>query len=469
MLNKQMQQMRRRRVRNNLRYVAYWQSLKQLTKPDGSLLSDYINKGIVYCNKIGLSSMEVFNTESDLIEGMYKVVCRKQTEDFDVSDRLLFLKDSDFTTNKVLSDDQILRVESIIDKTGRGERLNINCRSGVFVGKAPVEPRSLKNVIFKGGVGSVISQSVLWFLDNTTNYLRAYNANNENRMSSQDINLGSGFWLGAVSDGTNIWAIDAISRTATAFNISNLMRTGSQISLGTGSWVGGMSDGVDIWFINNQSSGSMAIAYRKDNLSRDGDKDINIGSPDFPNPNWGEGTYTNGILYIADHNTGWIRAWSNVDMSRRGDKDINTGLNTITGITSTDNYLWAIDGTTAKAWSLQDNSRQSSKDINIGAGGFSGATSNTTINDLITIPNNPLDLFKIGFTLDVIIRDYQNPWIFDSDFRIPVVISFVKDLTTPTLVVNDRKVAMTKVINITDKSIFYGSEVPMDTNQIYIE
>ena len=182
MLNKQMQQMRRRRVRNNLRYVAYWQSLKQLTKPDGSLLDDYVNKGIVYCNKIGLSSMEVFNTESDLIEGMYKVVCRKQTEDFDVSDRLLFLKDSDFTTNKVLSDDQILRVESIIDKTGRGERLNINCRSGVFVGKAPVEPRSLKNVIFKGGVGSVISQSVLWFLDNTTNYLRAYNANNENRI-----------------------------------------------------------------------------------------------------------------------------------------------------------------------------------------------------------------------------------------------------------------------------------------------
>ena len=100
-------------------------------------------------------------------------------------------------------------------------------------------------------------------------------------MQDKDISLGSGFWLGAVSDGTNIWVIDAISRTATAYSISSLRRTSSQISLGQGSWVGGMSDGVDIWFINNQTGGSMAIAYNVRSLSREGDKDINIGSPSF--------------------------------------------------------------------------------------------------------------------------------------------------------------------------------------------
>ena len=459
----------KRRFKNNLRYYAYWQRLKQVSNPDGTLFYDYVNQGNVFCTKKAISSNELYKAETDRMLGNYRIECRPKQTAFDVSDRLLFLRNSNFKKNVVLTDDQILRIESVIDKTGRGERLTIDCSSGAFAGTAPVEPRSLKSVIFKGAVGSVVSESVIWFLDNTSNYLRAFDSKTKQRMQDKDISLGSGFWLGAVSDGTNIWVIDAISRTATAYSISSLRRTSSQISLGQGSWVGGMSDGVDIWFINNQSGGSMAIAYNVRSLSREGDKDINIGTPSFDQPNWGGGTYSNGILYIADHSNGWLRAWNVTDVSRNGDKDINTGLGNITGIASNDDYVWAIDSTTAKAWSLQDKSRQTSQDIFLGTGGFSGATSNITINDLITVPKTPLEIFKIGFTLDVIIRGNQNPWIFDNSFRIPAIISLDINLDPPVLNFNNTKMQMTKVTNITDISVFYGSEIPTNTTQIYIE
>ena len=198
-------------------------------------------------------------------------------------------------------------------------------------------------------------------------------------------------------------------------------------------------------------------------------KILTLDHPHFDRPNWGGGTYSNGILYIADHSNGWLRAWNVTDVSRNGDKDINTGLGNITGIASNDDYVWAIDSTTAKAWSLQDKSRQTSQDIFLGTGGFSGATSNITINDLITVPKTPLEIFKIGFTLDVIIRGNQNPWIFDNSFRIPAIISLDINLDPPVLNFNNTKMQMTKVTNITDISVFYGSEIPTNTTQIYIE
>ena len=471
MLNKQMQQMRRRRVKNNLRYVAYWQSLKQLTKPDGSLLDDYVNKGIVYCNKIGLSSMEVFNTESDLIEGSYKVVCRKQTEDFDVSDRLLFLKDSDFTTNKVLSDDQILRVESIIDKTGRGERLNINCRSGVFVGKAPVEPRSLKNVIFKGAVqGNVINTA--YYLNNTANRAVAYDLYHFRRDSSRDISLNSASWLGVTSNQMFIWFINGntTQNNAECYNGFNRQREARfDIQLGSGRWKGGPFHGNIMWFINNQIG--MAVAYDSNTRQRVTSKDISLGSGIWA------GGFTDGFnIFFINQSFNRAVGYSPVTLQTDRNKNINLGSGTWTGGLSNNDELWVIDNNSGFARSYDANTllRLSHLDKNLPTGNYvGGCFIRQIVSDFdFSNINNKIDLYKTGnFNLDIIQSGQDNPWIFDdANKRVPILVTLDADLSRPSIKYNDQ----THIMNPSNQAesqgfyLWYTDDIPIDVNKIDI-
>ena len=157
----------KRRVRNNLRYYAYWQRLVQVSQ-EGSIFEDYRDLGGIYCDKRGVRSFELYKPEADRIEGKYKVQTRLQLQDFNVNDRLLFLNDDDFTKQVQLATDQILRVESTLDKTGRRERVNLECVAGAFAGEAPVEPLTGKQVVFKGAISSL---SVLMSLTNSSQLL----------------------------------------------------------------------------------------------------------------------------------------------------------------------------------------------------------------------------------------------------------------------------------------------------------
>ena len=166
----------KRRVRNNLRFFALWQKLKQ--EPDKSvssstLFEDYINEGFLYCDKKGVSSMEYHDRDSDRIESHYKVTCRKQTKDFDVNDRLLFFESLDYLSDKMISDDKILKVESAIDKTGRGERITLICDSGTYTGKASVNPRFLKSIVFKGAIANINELSSIANLNNPNRLFQA--------------------------------------------------------------------------------------------------------------------------------------------------------------------------------------------------------------------------------------------------------------------------------------------------------
>ena len=86
----------KRRFKNNLRYYAYWQRLKQVSNPDGTLFYDYVNQGNVFCTKKAISSNELYKAETDRMLGNYRIECRPKQTAFDVSDRLLFLRNSNF-------------------------------------------------------------------------------------------------------------------------------------------------------------------------------------------------------------------------------------------------------------------------------------------------------------------------------------------------------------------------------------
>ena len=399
----------KRRVRNNLRYYAYWQRLKQSTI-NGQLFEDYVNNGAIFCNKEGLRATEYYEPEADRIEGLYKVTTRKQSGDFDTGDRLLFLNDSDFTQSQVLTPNKIVRVQTVLDRTGRGEREILYCSSGAYAGDITIEPRMQSSVIFKGAVHSVSGDSVLWFIDNQTNHLRAYNAVTRARISNRDISLGNGFWLGCLSDGIHIWVINALDRNAKAFNIETLSpSTLNEISLGTGSWVGGMSDGTTLWFLNNSHPDSMLIAYNADTLGRDADKDIELGAGNF-----GGGTFSNGIIYVIEHTTGAIVAFNAQTRERDQSKEFDIAGTNYTGLTALNENLWVINTTNnmALAYNLESKQQVTAQNIALGAGAWTGGTYFISINELATIPRTLADIYS-RLTLDVIIRGKDNPWLFD--------------------------------------------------------
>ena len=149
--------MYKNRVRNNLRYFAYWQRLKEAssTATTGDIFAEYKNKGVFHCNKKTLRGFELFNQTDDRMQNKHRVITRPQPDNFVPGDRLLFIGNTDFTKDVALREDQILRVESFIDKTNRGERVEIDCSGGAFVGPAPVDQQSLKSIIFKGAVASL--------------------------------------------------------------------------------------------------------------------------------------------------------------------------------------------------------------------------------------------------------------------------------------------------------------------------
>ena len=430
------------------------------------MFEDYVNNGTIFCNKQGLRATELLEPETDRVEGLYKVTARVPISPFDVTDRFLFLNDSDFNSAGVLDPAKLLRVQTVLDRTGRGEREVLYCSSGAFNGKVGVEPRTISSVVFKGSVHSVSGDSILWFIDNQTNYLRAYNALTRARLSTHDISLGNGFWLGCLSDGIHIWVINALSRTAKAFNIETLSpATLNEISLGTGSWVGGMSDGFTLWFLNNSHPDSMLIAYNADTLGRDADKDIELGSGNF-----GGGTYSNRVIYVIEHTTGAIIAFNSQTRQRDQSKEFDIAGTNYTGLTALNENLWVINTTNnmALAYNLESKQQVTAQNISLGTGAWTGGTYFISINELATIPHPISDLYK-QFSLDLIIREKNNPWIFDYTHRIPVVISLDQAFTQPQITYGNTNITLTKASNTGVLSVWYGTPIPEEVNQIFLK
>ena len=100
-------------------------------------------------------------------------------------------------------------------------------------------------------------------MDTVSNYARAYVVStNAGRDSGNDISLGSGTWVGGVSDGTTVRFINNSSDRALAWNAGTGVRDeDNDIDLGIANWTGGASDfGTTLWFVNDTSNYARAYS-----------------------------------------------------------------------------------------------------------------------------------------------------------------------------------------------------------------
>ena len=149
--------------------------------------------------------------------------------------------------------------------------------AGLFVSRDADKDIDLGSGVWRG---AVTDGTTIWAIEFTTQKGCAWEAASLDRAAAKDINInslvGGGSWHGAVSDGTTIWFVDAGGH-ARAVIISPRSRSHARdIVLGSGSWTGGASDGTTIWFVN-QTTG-VAVAYSSSTRLRDADKDIDLGS-----------------------------------------------------------------------------------------------------------------------------------------------------------------------------------------------
>ena len=462
----------KRRVKNDLRYYAYWQKLKQLTTPDG-LFEDYVNNGTIFCNKQGLRATELLEPETDRVEGLYKVTARVPISPFDVTDRLLFLADSDFNSAGVLDPAKLLRVQTIMDRTGRGEREVLYCSSGVFNGKVGVEPRTISSVVFKGAVqGNVINTA--YYLNNTANRAVAYDLYHFMRDRNKDIALSSATWLGVTSNQMFIWFINGntTQNNAECYNGFNRRREARfDIQLGSGRWRGGPFHGNIMWFVNNQNG--MAVAYNSNTRQRVPSKDIRLSGGIW------SGGFTDGFnIFFINQSFNRAVGYSPVTLQPDRNKNIDLGSGTWTGGLSNNDELWVIDNNAgfARSYDAITLLRLAHLDKNLDdpSGSYVGGCFVRQIVSNFDFSNisNKIDLYKTGdFNLDIVLLGKDNPWIFDdANKRVPILVTLDADLSRPSIKYNEQ----THIMNPSNQAelqgfyLWYANDVPNDVNKIDI-
>ena len=90
-------------------------------------------------------------------------------------------------------------------------------------------------------------ENTIFMTDGSTAY--AFNKSDGSRDSSKDISIGSGSWTDCTNDGTTLWFIDNTSNYARAYVASTRARdSGKDINLGSGGWYGVANNGTNLWF-----------------------------------------------------------------------------------------------------------------------------------------------------------------------------------------------------------------------------
>lgn len=471
----------KRRVRNNLRYYAYWQTIKQIAT-DGILFEDYVNQGAIYCDKQGLQSIELFDPSTKRIESRYKVTCRKPMKDFKDGDRFLFLNTEDFMQAGQLSDDKLLRVFSYIDKTGRGERITLDCKGGAYIGQGTIEPNATKNVIFKGALEGDITE-VIWFLDNRTNSAVAYTPSSRIRDFMKDINHGPGSWLGSVAYNRTVWFINGTDNPvrAEAYDAITLNRTAQQdIILGEGQWSGGVANDGVLWFINNRVR--MAFAYNANSRVRMPSKDIDLG-----NGLWAGGLSDGFTLWFVNSSFNTAVSFKADTLQPFRQNVISLGSGIWTAGVSDGVTLWFVNAQSriAVAYNALTLSADVSRNINLGTGSWTGAcfikqimppqirNQHHLMQPVIFEEMTDIEsIYKEGYNIDMLIRDgeHKQNWIFDNaNSRIPVIISLDNQFEAPVLEVNGQDMRLVKYSTSNQLNVWHGTSIPPETKKIFIK
>ena len=134
----------RKRPINRFRFAPIFQKRIERALPGGGLVEDYQSKGVFFCSKDNLKSMELSLLSSQRIEADFRLEAR-YTGKVSVADRLLFYD----KLQKSFEHRDILRVSHLADPTGRKEYLTIYAASGAYAGQAPVQPEDQNRIILK--------------------------------------------------------------------------------------------------------------------------------------------------------------------------------------------------------------------------------------------------------------------------------------------------------------------------------
>ena len=194
--------------------------------------------------------------------------------------------------------------------------------------------------------GAYSNGTTIWFLNNSPDRLVAYKASDQTRDSNKDFTNISGDLGGAVSDGITIWLINKAGGNARAYNLnSKLSDSDKDIRIATIGWQGGTSDGTTLWLISEFSS-FPARAYRARRPSDqrpelDSTKNITLGTGA-----WRGGASDGTTLWFVNSTTNWVRAYVASSRARDEDKDISLGSGTWRGGATDGKTLWLVDSST---------------------------------------------------------------------------------------------------------------------------
>ena len=125
-----------RRRGHNFRYVALHQKYVS-DNSDGILKSDYQNasNNPVFCDKRAVLSQDLIAIGKKRVSVEFNVQTRFSTN-FNLLDRLIFLE----TDRENYTADHLLAIQTMRDKSGRREYLDIKAESGAYAGQVGVQP-----------------------------------------------------------------------------------------------------------------------------------------------------------------------------------------------------------------------------------------------------------------------------------------------------------------------------------------
>ena len=245
-------------------------------------------------------------------------------------------------------------------------------------------------------LGACSDGADIYMLDYTNNFARAWNIASRTRNGTKDIDLSratgetSQAWRGGVFVNRQFYFING--PTAYGFDTSgNPLREQLNIALGAGNYERSFTDGTTIWFIEQTTNAARAFnAVRR---QRDSNKDFNLGGGAW----YGAGDTTRG-LYLLNANAvpPVIHCYTKQDRQRRSAKDITLSNTTFwRGLVAANEIVYAHDTTNRKleAYRLMEtryhnNIRYPQKDFDLGTGTWQGAASDGTNVWIINTTNN---------------------------------------------------------------------------------
>ena len=227
---------------------------------------------------------------------------------------------------------------------------------------------------FNWNIGGTSLTEILWFVNNSNNTAVALNAITRQPDTTKNIDLGSGTWDGALSDGVTLWFINNATNMAVAYDaITRAADSPKNIDLGSGDWTGGTSDGITLWFLNDEAGNSRLVAYEASSRALDTLRSLNLS-----NGAW-EAVVTDRVtLWILDSSSSDANALAHTVMTLQRDslKDINFGSNVDLNSAVTDfTTLWFGYRilNRADAYVAATRAADSQKNINLGDGDWRGA------------------------------------------------------------------------------------------------